>query len=748
MPDTHFEIPIDKDVCLRIYSKTNPLYIVDDAIDNGESKWQLEEGKEYNYEFIDKDDKETLDWRLTGPEALLENDPLHPSHGRIKTGIFVGTAHFIACCKNVSLSIPLEIEIRSVKTSYRNDYRKMLEDIVKSYTDLVMQQGSPVSQKFDVDYDAPQRTLYQKFSFAKSIIENDVFDESIHKIISNPVRKWEETREERRIESVRRLSRKELRQLVSRNDRIPLPRKIGPLDSLPRHLNVAKKIDSLDTTENQFIKFVLTTFYSFCNDLSLKKNAGEQLKGEAKVICNKLSKYLNDGFFKGISNLFQINLGSPALQRKEGYREILQAWLMFDLSAKLAWTGGDRVYDAGKKNVAVLYEYWLFFKLLECVSDVFKITPVGKKELVKDEGDGINLCLCQGKTTMIHGTTHATGNRLLNVNLSYNRVFSHASKIENPGSWTESMRPDYTLSIWPGEMTDKEAEKNNTIVHIHFDAKYRVQHLFSDKDLDANELLAERDSQEAGIYKRGDLLKMHAYKDAIRRSSGAYILYPGENNKEPYIGFNEIIPGLGAFCIAPGHEDAQLPALKQFILKVVENFQNRISQREKASLALHEIYTNKTDPFYDSFPEPYNSSAFPDAISVLVGGWKSHTHLLWIEKEKRFVVPLQKSSDGKIDFNDSFFSARYLLLYNKTDKSSIRVFKMTANHPDIITSEGLSRIDYPKPAKNRIYLVYSISEDAVEQELRDRQWPIIPLINEHGESPFVVKYTNLFNNRG
>jgi hypothetical protein len=39
------------------------------------------------------------------------------------------------------------------------------------------------------------------------------------------------------------------------------------------------------------------------------------------------------------------------------------------------------------------------------------------------------------------------------------------------------MRPDYTLSFWPAEFSETEAEKQELIVHIHFDAKYKVQDL-------------------------------------------------------------------------------------------------------------------------------------------------------------------------------------------------------------------------------------------------------------------------------
>ena len=55
------------------------------------------------------------------------------------------------------------------------------------------------------------------------------------------------------------------------------------------------------------------------------------------------------------------------------------------------------------------------------------------------------------------------------------------------------------------------------------------------------QLNKEKEQQELGVYKEVDLYKMHTYKDAIRRTGGAYILYPGDTNKQMK-GFHEIIP--------------------------------------------------------------------------------------------------------------------------------------------------------------------------------------------------------------
>ena len=76
-----------------------------------------------------------------------------------------------------------------------------------------------------------------------------------------------------------------------------------------------------------------------------------------------------------------------------------------------------------------------------------------------------------------------------------------------------------------------------------------------------------------GNYKLQDLLKMHAYRDAIKRSHGAYVLYPGRGNSPvTFRGFfHEILPGLGAFAIAPDESGAAqgMEALEKFLDEVL-----------------------------------------------------------------------------------------------------------------------------------------------------------------------------------
>jgi predicted component of viral defense system (DUF524 family) len=142
------------------------------------------------------------------------------------------------------------------------------------------------------------------------------------------------------------------------------------------------------------------------------------------------------------------------------------------------------------------------------------------------------------------------------------------------------MRPDYTLSFWPYEIKYSEAEAQDSMVHIHFDAKYRVNSLEEIIGKPDEELLNENETKRDGTYKRSDLLKMHAYKDAIKRTEGAYILYPGNQDKK-WSEYNGVLPGVGAFAITPGYEGEAigLGTMSNFLDDVVKYLCDRFSEK-------------------------------------------------------------------------------------------------------------------------------------------------------------------------
>jgi len=732
--------------------KEKSLYIVDDAEDNNEAKHQLVEGFFYDYEFSNKN-------CYFKKDQIVQTHSRNKHIGTISPNIYVGTLTLPVFHDGREIG-NVYLEVRSVKAGYRDDYRDMLELITEKCTDLLMQASSPVSHHFETDYGKDNETLYQKFAFIKSIIATDEFSESVNRIVAAPVTQWKEQDEQKDIRKIRRFKNSNIKEFVTRGNRTALPdnhflHQYG-LDSLPGRISSVRKTDTVDTPENRFIKHALEVFFKFCSDINRVAESDSRLEKESFIVMRQLETHLQHSVFKEISRPAVLKINSPVLQRKEGYREILRIWLMFDLAAKLIWKGGEDIYSGGKKDIATLYEYWLFFKLLDLFKSVFDIEPKGIAELIKKTPDGLNLQLKQGIHTALRGVFN-TGTRELNIRFNYNRSFSGQKVYPDSGSWTTTMRPDYTLSFWPHGISEAEAEKQELVVHIHFDAKYKIANLTdilnqkNETDLDA-----EKTENRKGIYKNADLLKMHAYKDAIRRTGGAYVLYPGDAsvNKK---GFHEIIPGLGAFPVRPSKTDDGIGDLKDFILEVVNHFINRASQREKIAYRTYDVYKNKPrkeDVVNEALPETYgvNRSLIPDDTFVLLGYCKSEDHFNWYIKNGIYNFRMNDRS-GSLILDEKTVKAKYLIL--RRNGKANDVFKIISQGPNVYNKNKMIEMGYPNPGENE-YLVIKI-EKKETSELGTTGWDFRKLEKykqlENDEKnphklagiPFTVTLTELMN---
>ncbi|NLO72058.1 MAG: DUF2357 domain-containing protein [Porphyromonadaceae bacterium] len=726
----------------------------ENSSEHNEARFQLVEGCYYDFQISDPD-------FILGDvgENIIQQHKRTKNLGTISPNIFVGTLSIPLlekesnqeCCK-------VELEVQSIKSGYRDDYRDMLELITEKCTDLLLQANSPVSQHFEIDYTKDSQTLYQKFAFIKSVIGTDEFAEAIHRIVTAPVTKWTETTEEKDIRNARRFSNTNIKEILKGSKRTKLPeshylRSYG-IGTLPERITTIRKTDSVDTPENRFIKHALENFLKFCTDINnkAKEFRHKKMENESELLIRELEGQLHHTLFKDISRPTTLKLNSPVLQRKEGYREVLRVWLMFDLAAKLIWKGGDDIYSGGKKDIATLYEYWLFFKLLDLFQSIFDIEPKDISDLIKETPDGLNLQIKQGKFTALRGV-YDSGSRKLNIRFNYNRSFSGKKTYPDSGSWTTTLRPDYTLSFWPFGISETEAEKQELIVHVHFDAKYKIANLtdFLERNTD-NDLDEEKAENRKGIYKNADLLKMHAYKDAIRRTGGAYVLYPGDKSINQK-GFHEIIPGLGAFPVKPSKTDSGIGELKAFILEIIEHFINRASQREKIAYRTFDIYKNPPESenvVKEPLPEPYNTNRdlIPDDTFILVGYYNSPEQYNWIQQKGLYNFRMG-SGTGSLILDKETVSSKYLLLHTIGDTDSGDLWKIVSKGPKVYSKADLIRKGYPSPSQDN-YLVIQI-EPVTDSEFENVSWNFRNLENystgRASAFPFTTSLTELMKNK-
>lgn len=716
---------IKQGLVLEIKGDANTLFEIsdEDVMQYGEAKVQLIEGCTYEYQFSEED---IYFKEESKKNAIISYSKFGKHKGSINPNIYVGT-HSLEI---INSTILLPIEVRSVKSDYRSDYRYMLESITERCTDLIMQIDSPINQHFETDFNKNPETLYQRFSFVKSLIDSLEFEEAIQKIVSNPSTKWEEEHEVKDIRRIRRFNQKNIKQLVTKSNRMEIGsehflNKSFGLTSIPTKIDSTRKSESIDTAENRFIKHALEEFLFFCENCELKFEKYSTAKFESGLLATKISTLLNQSFFKQISRPTSLKLNSPVLQRKSGYREVLNAWLKFDLAAKLIWHGGDNVYDAGKKDIATLYEYWLFFTLLDLFKEVFEIEPKSIAELIQYDKGQLSLNLKQGTAIAMKGV-YKSPSRNLNIQFSYNRSFGGGKTFPNSGSYTTTLRPDYTLSIWPEEITEaKDAERTELITHIHFDAKYKVKNFYEliskskDEELTEEEnielIKEEAEEVKKGTFKNQDLLKMHAYKDAIRRTGGAYVLYPGEGKDEPFRGFHELIPGLGAFVIKPNKDDKDKEHLKSFIRKVIANFIDRASQREHTAVKIYDIHKDEKDdtnilnePMPEYLDLAKNEKLIPDETFVLVGYCKNNLNIDWYKKEGKYNFRMDDDK-GSLSLENNVVNAKYLLLRESGKDTANRIFKIKSKGPKVY--KGTSLVGYKTSDLKDYYLVIEIEKE-------------------------------------
>ena len=158
------------------------------------------------------------------------------------------------------------------------------------------------------------------------------------------------------------------------------------------------------------------------------------------------------------------------------------------------------------------------------------------------------------------------------VNLGRAVLQPRVPRVDPSGRVLDSRDATRLLAARTTRGLSSDVSADDLSIWLHFDAKYRVEYAdqqFSEPHADDGELAADAEMTERlARSKREDLLKMHAYRDAIRRSAGAYVLYPGEHHQQPFVEHHEVLPGLGAFVLRPRDGGTVgTDALEQFLAR-------------------------------------------------------------------------------------------------------------------------------------------------------------------------------------
>ena len=485
--------------------------------------------------------------------------------GTLNFRSYVGKS-FLDVRKDNINSIKIPIEVRSKKIDYFNQYSAMIADLSQHALSLIFEVNSPLYQEFELD-SSDKKTYYEDFMFLEYLFRDEnlpsIFEylsKNLHSQLKNHV-------ETVPVSFASNVNQTTLKNIVSKPNKLSKSNAdlliVDKLNGyIPSELEQIKHEDVIDIPENRFFKYFLELIQDLVERL-LESSKEGYIKDKLLSFRDEISYYLSNKFFNHISSMDYVPFNSQILQKKEGYREIFQYFLMLAFSFRLSWDEINNQFKGFEKRLSELYEYWCYFKILKVLNDL-SVKKINFEDVFKINKDNWSISIKKGVQSAKRFKLFIQDCEI-DVKLFYNLRFSDKSPYK---SYSLAFKPDYTLLISVG----------NHKHYIHFDAKYRseleiidfynkidVSNKDLDKEIDERDSLEEKDRE----FKDGDIYKMHTYKDSILKTEGAYVLYPGNKTKRFYES-DLIIPSVGAFSLTPGNDDVEENNLEIFIKEVLK----------------------------------------------------------------------------------------------------------------------------------------------------------------------------------
>lgn len=697
----------------------------------------VHEGQQYVYRFLD------LPASLTRvePAELFEPDPDQRTTGRFRPRECVGSLALRVEFDDGTTS-DATLEVKPVKLSYEREYRAMLDQIADHAAEALLQGFAPASREVHPSSTVEGELRYRSLAFLLSRFRQPAFVAAIETIRAHPNRAWVKEQEARPLG--RGVSDPAALAAALRRGGGDLvrPQHLAHLPSshLPRRLTAVRTESTFDTPANRFVRFAFSRWQGLSLDVlrDLQRDPdsdpGPQRRGrrEARWLADFCEEVLSLPMLRDAGDLGGFPHGNQVLLRQPGYREILRVFALAEATIVLDAELPDDAFSATQRNVATLYEYWCFVAMVRAISEITGSTPIGS--LFESSPSGLSLVLKHGSSSRLSWEVTAAS-RVLYVDMWFNRTFARRSVIAG-GSWSRAMRPDLSLRIRPRTGRSSSLVDPELDVWLHFDAKYRVENVDVDVSVDDD---ASPDPMQ--IAKREDVLKMHAYRDAIRRSAGAYVLYPGSGDPELRMEYHELLPGLGAFPLRPV-EDGEIAGageLRTFLRGVFEHVANQASSMERAqywSAIAHRSAGQRV--------RPVEFLARPPADTVVLVGYVRDAQWPWVAQQKLYNLRTG-GRRGAVAPTDDVLNAPIVVLWGggPGEVPMVQgVFERVG--PWQLASAGdLADVGYPVRDDDSVYLVTAIEplptgiEDLVSSEAVGSLLPTV-----HG-APFAASWEQL-----
>lgn len=603
---------------------------------NSDRSIQLKENIRYKWKLF----LERGNYELASIDSSLQNlNKINFEVNQFKDSISGGfkVVNFIGSGYIRIISYEIIFDIVPVKFNF-SEYKLLTEEISSFCEQLLLEWSSPTTHTFITNPDEEKKIVLEQFLFLKSRLSQEKLEYYSEMILRNPHRALESEWEYN--DSSFGASADFFAEPIRYGKnwyRVENNNSENVLGFLPEKILSQRKYDSYDTAPNRFLKFALEYFLNICNYVEEKKPSPTSVS-ESRMIKDSVEYLLSAQMFSDVGSLDYIPFNNQTLLKREGYRQILEVYNLVENAISLSWDGNREAFEGNNRGVDVLYEYWVYIKVFEILKQC-KLEYINQEksanQFIQISKDKMQVNLKEGKETI---SVFIDRVRNLRIHFYYNRSFQSYNQVsvaENAykplkGSYSRTFRPDYTIVILPfseeldSQKLEEKAVQAGNIAYLHFDAKYRLDRLeelfqVNGSATTENEesLLEEKRLEKSSIYKSADLYKMHAYNEAIRKSVGSYIIYPG-NRKYDYSKYYEILPGVGAFPMSPSRDSLEI---KEFIEKVFTHQSNQFTQLYRISFFTHDTVSKKPmETLRHSYIQyPDNETLPPEDLFTLIG---------------------------------------------------------------------------------------------------------------------------------
>ncbi|SQD79582.1 restriction endonuclease-like protein [Moritella yayanosii] len=379
-----------------------------------------------------------------------------------------------------------------------------------------------------------------------------------------------------------------------------------------------KKYLSVDTSENRFIKMVVTQCKRELETLTKKLEAkstdndkyrlSEHFLTQLRSWQNPLQRMQQQSFLKDVGDYNGQQRESLVLQQKTGYSAVYRVWqelkYYLDVFARHS--------TVSMKSVAETYEIWCFLTVRQILTDSLGFVEVENHKTKLKLNKYSELQLEDGLTGA--GAFSFKREDGLTARLAHEPIFNKNGA--NIRSYLVSQKPDILL-----EVTFPDGKKFIWL----FDAKYRIKtknNRFDDDDVDNQDFVPDDAINQMHRY-RDALIHINKLADSVSKSRpvfGAFALYPGfydqESKTNPYAEAIQEI-GIGAFALLPSEKgNSNCKWLENFLISQLGN----LDSNYPSSSISEALYVNDAAriPYYGMAQKLYSDLT----MTIALGGGK------------------------------------------------------------------------------------------------------------------------------